>query len=98
MSYVEDDRPQGVGRGISLSLVAALVIAVFAVGRYMMQRQVNPVTGQVQHIAMTVEQEKALGLQAAPEMERQMGGEIDPRRDARARLVQEVGNRLVERS
>jgi predicted Zn-dependent protease len=97
MSYVDDEQSQGMGRGLSLSLVAAVVIAIFAVGRYMFQTQVNPVTGQKQHIAMSVDEEKALGLQAAPEMAEKMGGDVSPS-DPRAAMVREVGRRLVERS
>jgi predicted Zn-dependent protease len=59
---------------------------------------VNPVTGKKQHIAMSVDQEKALGLQAAPEMASKMGGALDPERSPAARLVEEVGRRIVERS
>src|SRR5262249_17683586 len=51
-----------------------------------------------QHIAMTVDQEKALGLQAAPEMAAKMGGAIDPATDPRARLVAQVGDRIVRES
>ena len=44
-----------------------------------LKTQVNPVTGEKQHIAMSRRQEKALGLQAAPEMAEQMGGAHRPR-------------------
>src|SRR5689334_17634521 len=95
MSYGGD---RGYGRGpglqIGAGVILAAVIAVFAVGRYMMQVQVNPVTGERQHIAMSVDQEKALGLKAAPQMAEQMGGEV-PEDDPRARLVSQVGRRLV---
>jgi predicted Zn-dependent protease len=44
---------------------------------------------------MSVDQEMALGLQAAPQMAAQMGGDVSPREDPRAALVDEVGRRLV---
>ena len=65
---------------------------------YFIQTQVNPVTGEKQHVAMSVDQEMALGLQAAPEMASKMGGDVDPSEDPRAALVEEVGRRLVRNS
>src|SRR4051794_27345144 len=85
-------------QGPSLRLIAAVIIAVIGVAMYSFNTQVNPVTHQVQHISMSPEQEKALGLEAAPQMAAKMGGEIDAAQDPRARLVEEVGRRLVEQS
>ncbi|HEV3122484.1 MAG TPA: M48 family peptidase, partial [Isosphaeraceae bacterium] len=79
-------------------LIMAAIIAVVGVVVYFSRMQVNPVTGKKQAIAMSVDQEKALGLQAAPEMAAKMGGGIDPATSGAARLVVEVGRRLVERS
>lgn len=74
----------------------ALGIAAFSACTYFSQRQVNPVTGEVQSVAMNPQQEIALGLQSAPEMARQFGG-LDP--DARAQeIVDEVGQRVVSKS
>jgi beta-barrel assembly-enhancing protease len=98
MSYADDygyaQRPSGP----NLRLVGALIIAVIGIAMYMLETQTNPVTGKKQHIAMTVDQEKALGLQAAPEMAAKMGGAIDPAADPRARLVAQVGSRIVRES
>jgi predicted Zn-dependent protease len=44
---------------------------------------------------MTFVLEKALGLEAAPKMAQQMGGVLDPRQDPDARIVAEVGHKLV---
>lgn len=85
-------------RGPNLRWVAALVIAAFGFIIYMTQTQVNPVTGKKQHIAMSVDEEKSLGLQAAPQMAAKMGGAIDPRQDPRAGFVARVGRRLVTES
>ncbi|MDB5349774.1 MAG: Peptidase family [Planctomycetota bacterium] len=93
MSYGEADRP---GISINPRLIIAAVIALFGIVTYFARTQVNPVTGEKQHIAMSVDQEKALGLEAAPKMAAEMGGDITPGRDPRAALVQEVGRRLVE--
>jgi predicted Zn-dependent protease len=95
MSY-GDDAGYGGGRQFPLGrLIGALVIALIGLVIYMSQTQVNPVTGKKQHVAMSVDQEMALGLQAAPQMAAQMGGDVTPREDPRAALVDEVGRRLV---
>lgn len=77
-------------------LIIAAVIALFSVVSYFMKSSVNPVTGEKQRIGVTAEQETALGLQAAPSLIQQHGGESS---DARARaLVEQVGQRIVQNS
>jgi beta-barrel assembly-enhancing protease len=93
--YGEERRPS---RGLDLRMVAAVVIALIGIVTYMMRTEINPVTGKKQHIALSVEQEKALGLRAAPEMAAKMGGAVSPERSGQARLVSEVGRRIVTRS
>lgn len=58
--------------------------------------QKNPVTGENQRVALNVDQEVALGLQAAPEMAAQHGG-AETGTQAAA-LVRQVGARLVART
>jgi beta-barrel assembly-enhancing protease len=84
--------------GPSLRLLAGIVIAVISLIVYATRTEVNPVTGRKQHIALSVDQEKALGLEAAPEMAAKMGGALDPRSDPRAAVVAAIGRRIVERS
>jgi predicted Zn-dependent protease len=101
MSYGYDEqgyRPAEPYQGISLRMLAGLVLAIISVIVYMTNTQVNPVTGRKQHIAMTVDDEKRMGLQAAPEMARQMGGQADPVSDPEAREVALIGRRIIERS
>lgn len=98
MSYGDGYGEEPEYRGPNLRLIGAIIIAVIGIATYALETQVNPVTGERQHISMSVDDEKALGLQAAPEMAAKMGGAIDPASDPRARLVSEVGRRLVERS
>jgi predicted Zn-dependent protease len=74
----------------------ALVIAAIGVIAYMSRTEVNPVTGEKQRVALSVDQERVLGLQAAPEMAAKMGGVV-PDSYPQAVLVEEVGQRLVER-
>lgn len=88
----------GGGGGFPLRIVIALAIAGFGIITYFSRTQVNPVTGEKQRVAMTVDQEKALGLQAAPQMAKQMGGVLDPKTDPDARMVAEVGHELVRQT
>lgn len=89
---------QSGGFRISGRLIVAALIALFGIVTYFSQVQENPTTGEKQHIAMTPNEEIRLGLQAAPEMAAQMGGVIDPASNAAARMVVEVGRRIVEHS
>jgi beta-barrel assembly-enhancing protease len=98
MSYFGGAQSDGRRTGLNPRLIGALLIAVVGIAMYMFNTEVNPVTGEKQHIAMSVDQEKALGLQAAPEMAAQMGGAVDPATDPQARLVEQVGRELVQKS
>ena len=74
-------------------LLIGLAMAAFAWFSYMNKSQVNPVTGEKQHVSITQDQEIALGLQSAPEMIQQYGGQSQ---DAEATaLVQKVGEKVV---
>ena len=85
------------GRGFGWGrILVALGIAAFSVISYCSSRSYNPVTDEDQYVAMTPEQEVALGLQAAPEMAQQFGG-LDPDQDAQA-LVDRVGQNIVQNS
>lgn len=84
-------RPQG---GIPIRFIVAAAIALFGIVGYMLRTEVNPVTGKRQHIAMTEQEEMSLGLQAAPRMAAEMGGEVDPN-DEKAREVSRIGLKIV---
>src|SRR5688500_6489880 len=87
------------GGGFNIRWIIALVIAGIGIVSYLSRTQINPVTGEKQRVALTADQEKALGLRSAPELIQQMGArEVDPRRDPRAALVAEVGRKLVQSS
>jgi predicted Zn-dependent protease len=75
--------------------IAAGILILSLIGYYM-KREVNPVTGETQHISLSADQEVALGLQSAPEMAAQFGGE-DPDPAAQA-MVQRVGAQVVRSS
>jgi len=87
----------GLGRSSRASrlLIAAFVVIVSLVS-YFGASVYNPVTDEEQYISMTVDQEIALGLQAAPEMAAQYGG-LHPDQEAQA-LIDQVGERLVSQS
>ncbi len=84
--------------GCNPRLIIAVVIAIGAVVAYFGKKQINPVTGEKQYVNLTVDQEKALGLEAAPQMAKQMGGVVDSRSNADAKLVADVGGQIVENS
>ena len=74
-------------------LLIAAVILILGVVSYYSKRQHNDVTGETQHISLSTDQEIALGLNSAPEMESEMGG-ADPDPQAQA-LVQSIGEKVV---
>jgi len=77
-------------------LVVAAIIALFAIISYFGSTSENPLTGEKQRVAMTPEQEIALGYQSAPQMAAQMGGLS--RNSQAVALVQRVGDGLVRQS
>ena len=79
-----------------LRLLAAGIVALVAVIGYCGSEETNPVTGEEQRVALTAEQEVALGLQAAPQLSEQYGG-LEPDETAQA-AVDRIGGRLVERT
>jgi predicted Zn-dependent protease len=75
----------------------ALFVAAISLLGYFGSSVFNPITQEKQHVGgITPEQEVALGLQAAPEMAQQFGGE-DPDPQLQGR-VDKVGERLVSHS
>jgi predicted Zn-dependent protease len=74
----------------------AAAIAVFSLISYFGSRQNNPITGETQYVNISPQQEIALGLQAAPQMEQEFGGE-----DANANdqaIVDQVGDKVLHGS
>jgi predicted Zn-dependent protease len=101
--YVRSNRPyygrrssQGRGCFPGGRLLIAAAVAIFSLITYFGTKQDNPVTGETQHIDITVDQEIALGLQAAPEMAQQFGG-LDPDPQVQA-LADGIGNEIVANS
>ena len=75
-------------------LIVALLVALFGLFRYFSSSSTNEVTGEVQRVSITPQQEVALGLQSAPQMLEQFGGEVDPAHPV-SRYVEAVGQRIV---
>lgn len=78
-------------------LIIALIIVAFGFLMYLTHTEKNPVTGVKQHVSITPEQEIKLGIQSAPEMAAQMGGEV-PADDPRLQEVQKIGNEVIAHS
>lgn len=84
------------GPRFSPRLLLAAAVALGGVCTYYSARSTNEVTGEVQHVRLSPDQEIALGLQAAPEMAAQHGGELqDPMIQG---YVEEVGQKVVRQS
>src|SRR5688500_1661525 len=94
LGYGRGHRGGGGGRWI----IAAVIAVVGIIGYFAKEKVFNPETGESYRRAMNVDEQKALGLQAAQQMIPQMGGEVPPTRDADAALVDEVGASLVKNS
>lgn len=75
-------------------LIAAAAIVLIGLFMYWNNQEINPVTGVKQHVAISPDQEIRLGLESAPEMAREMGGEL-PATDPRVVEVQKIGNYIV---
>lgn len=81
-------------RRIGIRIIIALVIAGVGWFVYMSRTEQNPVTGVKQHVSLSPAQEVRLGLESAPKMAEEMGGEI-PSSDPRAQVVSNVGKQLI---
>jgi predicted Zn-dependent protease len=79
--------------GAGMRLIVGVIIAIFAIISYLSSQQFNEVTGENQYLSLTSEQEIALGLQSAPQMEAEFGG-LSPDQEAQ-QVVDQVGSNLV---
>lgn len=91
--YGRQSRRPGLMNG---RLILAAIVALFSIVSYFSKSQVNPVTGEKQRVSLSPQQEIALGLQAAPSMARQHGGESSDA-EARARFSR-MGREIVQNS
>lgn len=91
-----NQNPSGMSRLIP-RLIMAGVIALIGYMMYLHQVEKNPVTGEKQHVAISPDQEIHLGLESAPQMSREMGGEL-PTSDPRTQEVIKIGQYIVDHS
>jgi len=89
-------RRRGASSFIKSRLIIALIFIGFSLISYMGSKVYNPVTGEEQHISLTPKQEIALGLQAAPKMIQQYGGEYPDQKYQD--MVDRIGFKLVRNS
>lgn len=85
------------GSGMKIRLIVAGAIVLFTLFSYLRQSNVNPITGESQRVALDDPREEiALGLQSAPAMEQQHGGQYRGFNAAEYHAdVDKVGFRLV---
>lgn len=83
-------------RFLNPRLIIAAIIAVIAIITYYSKTQVNEITGEKQRVSLTPEQEVALGIQSAPQMIREMGGEL-PDKQVQDK-VESVGQKIVSQT
>src|SRR6185503_530797 len=101
MGFIRIGAPYAGGDGRSHArlggrfIIAAIIAGISLISYYSM-RSKNPITGETQHVSLSVDQEVAMGLQAAPEMAAQFGGLLqDPKAQD---LVDRVGQRIAQKS
>lgn len=87
---------RGRSGGFKIRLLIGAGIILFSLFKFYSQRQTNPYTGKKQSIAISAEEEIALGLRSAPQMAQQHGG-LYPDQAAQD-LVDRVGQKLVNSS
>jgi len=80
---------------INPRIIIAIVIAIAGALTYLSSSSKNEITGENQRVALTPDQEVALGLQAMPEVAQQFGGEINHQVND---YVEAVGQRVVSQS
>jgi predicted Zn-dependent protease len=81
---------------MNLRIIMAALVALFVSASYFFKTSENPITGETQRVALTPQQEIALGMHSAPQMAAQFGGLS--RNEQAMRAVKTVGEKLVARS
>ncbi len=81
------------GSNFKMRIIIMAVMGAVALFSYYSKMQVNPITGKRQAVSLTPQQEIAMGLQSAPQMAAEFGGEMaDPKAQG---IVKAIGNKLI---
>ncbi len=83
-------------RSFGPRIIIALVIAAISAATYFSSSSKNEITGEVQRVSISQEQEVALGLQAMPEMGAQFGGEVQ--NSEISNYVEQVGQKVARQA
>ena len=84
----------GLGSSFKIRLFIALAVAAFTYISYLSSGTENPITGETERVALSPDEEIAMGLRALPQMTKQHGGLLnDPKAQA---FIDELGQRLLE--
>ncbi len=96
MGFSYQRRQGSPGQGCGLRVLILVIMVLFAFGTYYFgtEQHENPVTGRVQRVALSPQEEIALGLNSVPEMTRQFGGLYPDQR--LQKKISEIGQRLVQ--
>ena len=84
------------GGSLGIRAIIGVVMALIAVFGYFSSGQKNPVTGKTQRVSLNADEEIALGLQAAPKLIAQYGGEA--RSEQAHHVVDDIGRRILAKS
>lgn len=82
--------------GFKLRLFIGVGIILFTLFSYYLKNETNPYTGKKQSIALTAEEEIAIGLKSLPTMTAEYGGLHPDQKEQE--IIDRVGNTLVENS
>jgi predicted Zn-dependent protease len=82
--------------GGGIRLIIGVIVAIFAIISYFGSQEFNPVTGETQYLSLTTDQEIALGLQSAPQLISEFGGQY-PDQEVQAG-IDAIGRDLVANS
>lgn len=79
---------------LKIRLLIGLAVAAFSIISYYSNTQVNPITGEKQHITLSADQEIAMGLNSRDPMAQEFGGYYpDPKVQG---MITAIGNKLVQ--
>ena len=82
--------------GLNIRVILMLGMIAFSVISYYTKTSVNPITGEKQKVAMSPEEEVAMGLQSAPQMAAEFGGEHQDFKVQNA--IKQIGIKLITHS